>query len=308
MPIRLLPAALLVMACLFSAAEAGAQDLGHKLPGVIGLDAARIPAPGLYLVDRIVDYSADELRDRAGREIPVGELDLRALANGIGMSYTAGFSRRPLTFTMTAGVPIAHLSLNVHDRPEASVDRFGLTDIYLQPARLGWRGQRFDAIASYAIYLPTGRSPLAGGQGLSSGQITHQFSSGGTIYANRDRGLFLSALGSYDLNLRKRGVDITRGDTVQIQGGAGFARIRQVLEAGLASYALWQVRDDRGVDLPAPLRGTRDRVFGLGPEGALSLKRIRSQVRVRYEWDMGARTRPSGSIFVAGFVYAVSQH
>jgi hypothetical protein len=299
---------LVILAWLLVAGTADSQDLGHKLPGVIGLDAARIPEPGLYLVDRIVNYSADELRDRTGSEIFVRDLELRALANGFGISYTAKFSRKPLSITVTAGAPVAHLSLNVHDRPEANVDRFGLTDIYIQPARLGWRGDRFDAIGSYAIYLPTGKSPLAGGEGLSSGQITHEFAGGGSIFADKERRVFLTALGSYDLNLRKQGLDITRGETLQIQGGAGVSRIRQVLETGVATYALWQVRDDRGAGVPLALQGARDRVFGLGPEVAVLLKPIRSQIRVRYEWDLGVRSRPEGSIFVVGFTYRASRN
>jgi hypothetical protein len=301
---RTRPATVVVLACLLVAATAGAQDLGHKLPGVIGLDAATIPEPGVYVVDRLVDYGADQLRDRAGREILIDDLRLRGLSNGVGVSYTSKFSQT-VSLTLTAAAPIAHLSLNIHDRPEASFDRFGLTDFYVQPLRLGWRGQRFDAIGSYAFYLPSGKSPLAGGQGLSSGQITHEWASGGSFFANKTRTVFLTALGSYDLNLRKSGVDITRGDTVQVQGGAGVSRINQVLELGVATCALWQVRDDRGADLPPLLRGARDRVFGLGPEVAVVLKPIQSQLRVRYEWDLGVRSRPQGNIFVVGFNYLV---
>lgn len=295
----------IILACLLVSRAADGQDLGHKLPGVIGLDAARIPEPGLYLVDRVADYSADQLRDRTGREIPLENLNLRGLANGIGVSYTTKLSRTPLSLTMTGAAPIAHFRLNVHDRPEASVDRFGLTDFYIQPVRLGWRGQQFDAIGSYAFYLPSGRSPLAGGQGLSSGQVTHEFAAGGSLFADTSRRVFLTALGSYDVNLRKHGIDITRGDTFQVQGGAGVSRIRQVLEIGPAACALWQVRDDRGADLPALLRGTRDRVFGLGPEAAVLFKPIRSQLRVRYEWDIGVRARPQGRILVVGFSYVL---
>jgi len=295
-----------MLICLLMAPSAHAQDLGHKLPGVIGLDAARIPQPGLYLVNRVVDYSADELRDRTGREIPIEDLELRGLANGSGVSYTTRLSQqKPLSLTLSAAAPIARLTLNIHDRPEASFDRFGLTDVYIQPLRLGWRGQQFDAVGAYAVYLPSGRSPLAGVQGLSSGHITHQFAAGGSVFADKSRKVFATALSSYDINLRKRGVDITRGDTFQIQGGAGISRLRQWLEIGVATCALWEVRDDRGADLTPLLKGARDRVFGLGPEVAVTLKPIRSQLRVRYEWDMGVRSRPQGNILVVGFNYRV---
>jgi hypothetical protein len=121
--------------------------------------------------------------------------------------------------------------------------------------------------------VPSGISPLAGGKALSS----------------------------YDLNLRKRDINITRGDTLQVQGGAGVSRSDRVLEAGLAGYWLRQVRPDRGADVPLLLRGLRDRVYKLGPEAAVNVKPIRSQIRIRYEWDLGARSRPQGNIFVVGF-------
>src|SRR6185436_8335615 len=179
-----------------------------------------------------------------------------------------------------------------------------LSDPYIQPLRLGWRKQRFDLVTSYSIYLPTDRSSLAGGKGVSSGQITHEFSGGGSLYF-KDRNRFLTALASYQLNMRQRGIDITRGDSVQIQGGIGTQLFRQLAEAGIAGYALWQVRDDRGTELPRVLQGARDRVYGLGPEGAILVKSIRGQIRVRYEWDFGVRSRPQGHIFVAGINFLV---
>src|SRR5262245_36963498 len=108
-----------------------AQDLGHKLPGVVGLDAGRVPGPGLYVADRIVRYEADEIRDRSGNVIPTGDLQLAALGNGTGISYTFALTQSGIVLTASAAVPVARLRLNIQDRPEASVDRFGLTDFYI---------------------------------------------------------------------------------------------------------------------------------------------------------------------------------
>jgi len=280
------------------ARRADAQDLGHKLPGLIGLDAGRVPQPGLYAIDRVVWYGADEVRDRAGNRVPVGDLGLLAISNAAGLSYT--LQRGSRSYTVTVAAPLARLRLDIHDRPEASFDRFGLGDIYIQPARVGWRRDRVDLVGSYGLYVPTGTSPLAGGNGLSAGHVTNEFSAGGTIFADRNRISFLTALASYDLNLRKRGVDIIRGDTLRVQGGAGARLLNGVVEAGLAFYGLWQVGDDRGADLPSVLRGARDRVYGLGPDVAVLLRTIQSQIRVRYEWDMGVRSRPQGNVLVVG--------
>ena len=282
-----------------------AQDLGHKLPGLIGLDAGRIPQAGLYVVDRVVTYNADELRDRHGNLIPIGNLQMRALSNAAGISYTVGLRQGSVSLTVTAAAPVTRFRLNIEDRPEVSFDRFGLADIYIQPARLGWRRDRFDVVGSYGLYVPTGLFLLAGGKGVSTGHVTHEFSVGGSIYSNKNRDLFLTALASYNHNLRKRNIDITRGDTFQIQGGVGMSRLNGGMEIGVAGHGLWQVREDRGSDLPPVLQGARDRVYGAGPEVAAFVKAIRSQIRIRYEWDVGVRSRPKGNIFVAGINFVV---
>jgi hypothetical protein len=282
---------------------ANGQSLGHKLPGLIGLDAGRIPEPGLYLIDRAVAYDANQLRDRFGNVIPVGDLEFQALANAAGISYTKKFTNRSLSLSMTAAIPAARLRLNVFDRPEASFDRFGLADIYVQPARLGWRKGRVDVVGAYGIYIPTGKFFLVGDRGISQGQVTHELSGGGTVFADRERTAFITALASFELNHRKFNIDITRGSLFQIQGGAGISRLNRTLEVGIAGYALWQITDDSGGDLPPILRGVRDQVYGLGPEAAVAFKSIRSQLRVRYQWDLGVLARPKGNIFVISFSF-----
>ena len=104
---------------------AGAQDLGHKLPGLIGLDAGRVPQPGLYALDRVVWYVADEVRDRAGNRVPDGRS--RAAGHFKRHGSVVHASRRGSTsLTATVAAPLARLKLDVHDHPEASYDRFGL--------------------------------------------------------------------------------------------------------------------------------------------------------------------------------------
>src|SRR5262245_3095475 len=123
---RCISPVLFCAALLFQAANVEAQDLGHKLPGLLGLDAGRIPEPGLYLIGRVVNYRAGKLRDRHGNLIAAGLLDLRASAIGLGLSYTTRLSKDSAFLTMTVAGPIARVRVNVHDRPEANVDRFGL--------------------------------------------------------------------------------------------------------------------------------------------------------------------------------------
>jgi hypothetical protein len=289
---------------LLHSVTAHAQNLGHKLPGLLGLEAGRIPEPGLYLIDLVASYQADELRDRNGNLVATGPFNFSATANSFGASYTTRLSSTAMFLTMTLSGPIARLKVNTANRPETDLDRMAMGDPYIQPIQLGWRKEHFDMVTSYGIYFPTDKSPLAGGAGVSSGQITHQFSAGGSRYF-KDRTRFVTALTSYQLNMPQRGIRITRGDTLQIEGGAGTNLFGRVLETGVAGYALWQVRDDRGPDLPPILLGSRDRVYGLGPEAAVLIKPIRAEVRARFQWDMGVRARPEGHIFVVAIGFLV---
>jgi hypothetical protein len=290
---------LAALAALAAVPRARAQDLGHKIPGLIGLDAGRAPEPGLYLLDRVAGYSADRVRDRHGQEVPVQDLRLRAVANGAGLAVAIELPWARTVMSAAVAVPYAHLSLDVRI-PETSIDKLGVGDVYLMPIELGWGRDHFDIVASYDLYMPTEKFTLESGEGVSHGHITHEFAAGGTLATDRDRSFFASALASYELNMRKDGVDITRGDTFQIQGGVGGSLFGGRVEAGLAGYALWQVRADRGADLPDVLRGARDRVFGLGPEIAVLLAPLPAQIRVRYERDLGVRSRPEGQIIVIG--------
>ena len=68
----------------------------------------------------------------------------------------------------------------------------------------------------------------------------------------------------------------------------------------MAAYAMWQVKDDQGSDLPAVLAGSRERAYGAGPEVALRIDSIGLAFRLRYEADFDVAARPRGQIAVLG--------
>jgi hypothetical protein len=286
----------LVIVVLLCAAPAGAQELGNKILGTLGLLAGSQPGKGLYIADRFLRYSSSELIDRNGHRIPVG-LDLDALANAIGVQVTFPLRWHSMYVNASVGVPAARISLKT-ERPEVGIDRYGFGDLYVQPLKIGWKMPQVDIVAGYSFYAPTGRFTPRTSDGVGRGYWTHQFSLGSAVYFDRAKTWHISELVSYDLNQRKQGVDLTRGDTVQVQGGAG--KTLGIVDVGLAAYALWQVRDDRGNALPEALRGARDRTVGLGPEVDITLAPIRSRITLRYCHDIAVRARPLGQIMLIG--------
>ncbi len=286
---------------LIRAAPVEAQQLGHKVLGSVGLFAGSQPDSGLYIIDQFGFYSSNEVFDRAGHRIPVRP-DLEAWTNPIGFQVTFKLPPRSMYMNVAAAAPISHVSLQTN-QPEASVDEFGFGDVYVQPIKVGWKMAQMDIVAGYAFYAPTGLFiPRASGS-IGHGQWTHEFSAGGIVYFDHAKTWSVSALPSYDLNQHKEGIDITRGATFQFQGGAGKTlrppgKTLQSVSIGVAGYGLWQVRDDRGADLPAALRGARDLALGLGPELDSTLAPIRSRITVRYCRDVAVKSRPLGHILI----------
>ena len=282
--------------------SASAQQLGQKLLGGIGIDAGVQAAPGLYLLDRFGHFSSGTVRDRNGNEVPIPGLDIDAYANVVGLSWTTRPKNAPyLTFAF--GVPLAKLSVNSAD-PRISVDRSGFGDVFVQPIKVGWRARMHDVVASYSAYIPTGRFEPRGSGGIGRGHFTHEFSAGGAVYLSKDRLTRASALMSWDINTKKRGIDIKRGNTIHVQGGAGVGIVNG-LTIGVAGFALWQVSDDKGSDIPPALRGLRTRAFGLGPEVNVLIPKLRLRAEARYETEFGVRARVQGNILVVGVGYQV---
>jgi len=282
-----------------------AQDLGHRIPGVLGIDAGVQGPAGLSLLYRFLYFHAGTLRDRHGDRVPIRGLDLDAVVNVFGLSLTVKPAGWPyLSFAFAA--PLAHVTID-SETPRTGIDRYGFSDLFIQPLKAGWRFRHFDLVTSYAVYAPTGRFSLTGKGGVGSGAWSHQLSFGGAVFLDpvlrRRRG---SLLASYFINHRKRGVDIRRGDFLQLQGGVALLVVDPVT-VGVAGYALWQTTDDSGSELPPVLRGARDRVYGLGPEVVIVVPALHMRIDARYEWDFGVRARPQGAILVVGVAALVWQ-
>jgi hypothetical protein len=189
------------IAVLFHASIAAAQvaDLGHRLPGGVGLDAGTQPEQGLYVADRVVWFASDRVNDRDGNAVPIANLDIDAVANAFGVAGTLKLRDVYVYVDAAVAFPLVRLSLNA-DQPEASVDRLGLGNIYVEPVKLGYRWSHVDAVAGYSFYIPTAQGSRSG---LGRPQWSHQFSLGGTAFFDDRRRWRVSALASFVLNGKK---------------------------------------------------------------------------------------------------------
>ncbi|HEU4994711.1 MAG TPA: transporter [Gemmatimonadaceae bacterium] len=276
------------------------QQLGTKIMGGLGIDAGTQGPPGLYIIDRFLEFRSDKARDRNGNVLPIAGLDILVRGNALGAAYTVALPTGPL-LTFGASLPWARVSVN-SDEPLVSIDRLGVGDIFVQPFKIGAKQERYDVVAAYALFAPTGKFEPKSGIGAGRGHWTHQFSVGGAAYARANRARRASALLSYEINGKKRGIELWRGSILHIQGGAGTP-IYQGIVLGVAGYGLRQVSDDRGAALPPRIKGARTRAYGLGPEVDFVIPQFRLRGDIRYEWDFGVRARPQGRVLAVGLAY-----
>jgi len=141
------------------AASAEAQFLGHNFPGDYGLMSGSQPPPGRYAGVLAPFYRSDTV---AGEELE------RDRGNTLSVWGVA-----PLVWVVTdtkilggnyAFTSVATFSNTSLELPRLDVEQsqFGFADLYVVPFQLGWHGDRYDAIASYGFFAPTGGSfPLA---------------------------------------------------------------------------------------------------------------------------------------------------
>ncbi len=270
MSVRTLPATAIGILLLLSTRSAAQPS--PPIPGGLGLDtwtrglgidAGTVAPPGLLLVYRLIDFSAHTARDRNGDALPIPGLKIGARAHGLAAAFTVKPRGAPY-LTAVLSFPLALVSFD-SDAPPVALDNLGLADLFVAPIRVGWQRPRYDVVTAYAFYAPTARYDPQDAASVGRGYWINQLSVGGAAWFDRARNQRASLLVSYERNQPRRGTNSKRGDLLNVQGGAGTTVYRNV-GAGLAGYALWQVADDRGADLPPELAGAHTRAFGLGPE------------------------------------------
>jgi hypothetical protein len=108
------------------------------------LGDARLAAPAAGArLDGLTDALADALAE------PVAQ----AIAQRVGDAPARSPFGDATHLTLSFGVPVAHVDLT-SDHRDASVDDFGLADLYLQPLKLGWRFTLLEVVtASVALTI-----------------------------------------------------------------------------------------------------------------------------------------------------------
>jgi hypothetical protein len=287
-----LPAVLVAL----TAAPVQAQLNTQHIKGSAGLKAGSQPPPGGYVVAPVLYfYDADEVRNRDGELLPVSAT-LNAAMFGAGYLHVTTKKLFGGTYAFQVLFPVGANNRIQGTEIEANPGA-GLTDSVIQPLNLGWHTKRADAIASYSLYVPTGRYEGGASNNTGLGMWGHELGFGTTVYLNEARQYHVATIASFNFQSKKEDSETKVGNAMNLEGGVGGDFLKGGLTAGLSYYASFKLTEDQIDGLPQILIRGKNRVFALGPDATLAIARrntVYGFVRVAYQWEIYAKTATQG--------------
>ena len=300
-----------ILATLLVAVPARAQLNGENLLGDMGVQSGSQPAPGLYASFIYYRYDASSLKGPDGRSLALDPTDEASQTINAAVPlfyYVTPKKVLGANFGMMAVVPTAAGALEAPGFGLEEKASYGLSDIYVMPAQLGWHFQRADVTTGFAFFAPTGRYAAGASDNLGKGMWSFETSGGGTFYFDRARSISVSTMAYWETHTAKDGAvqagpltldDVKTGDLLTLEGGVGKSFLHGAAIVGAAYYAQWKVTpDDLGTALPE-LDGVRQhRVWAVGPDVTIPIAtktRLLSLVNVRYLFEQGARMKTQGN-------------
>jgi hypothetical protein len=281
------------------ATPAQAQLNTQHVKGTVGLKAGSPAPPHVYIIAPLLFvYSTDVVRNANGNRLPL-DLTITSHAAGGGISWVTpkkilgGFYGVQVLFPIGIDNRLQGTEFN-------SNTGWGLTDSVIVPISLGWNFKRADAVASYGIFLPTGRYTDGASDNLGLGMWGNELSVGTTVYLNEKKQYHAATLASFDFQSKKKDSETKVGNAMNLEGGIGADFLKGALSAGLVYYASFKLTNDHIEGFPDILIRGKNKVFALGPEVQLALASKSKGVlygflKVNYQWETYARTTTQGS-------------
>ncbi len=227
-------ALLLTLLLLIVSASSSVVSAQLNIPvirGDNGLKSGSQAPPGIYLTGFVYFYDTHEIVNANGtRSNRVG---IEQAFPAAALTYVSKKKFLGGNYSGTVVLPFANAAI---DTPQSdSKTGLAYTDMYVQPFQLGWHKKRYDALAGYGLYMPTGRFTPGATNNTGLGMWSHEFSA------------------------RKA------GNVLSLEGGVGRTFCSGLCNVGVDYYTQWKVTDDTFPNVP-PDFISKHRYYGLGPE------------------------------------------
>jgi hypothetical protein len=285
-----------VLGYAVSAAPLQAQLLTQHIKGTTGLKGGSQPPPHVYVPVLFYRYGTDRVNGRRGNQIPI-DASITSWAYGTGIYHVTNKKFLGGTYAYQVLFPVG-----ANNRLQATeIDAnpgAGLTDSVVQPLNLGWHFGRADAVAGYAIFVPTGRYTDGASNNTGFGMWGHELTFGTTVYLNEAKQFHAATLASFNFQSKKEDSETKVGNAMNLEGGVGADFLQGGLTVGLNYYSSFKLTNDDIEGFPLNVEPAKSKVFALGPEVQLALARkgvLYGFLKVNYQWEVYARTATQGS-------------
>jgi len=287
-----------LLACAI-ATPAQAQLATQHVKGVVGLKGGSQPPPGTYVIAPLLYiYDTDTVRTRDGTRLPIDARVTSALfAGGLNIVTTRTILGGRYGFQLLFPA-LAHNRIQGTEIDSNS--GAGMTDSAIVPISLGWDFKKADALATYTIYMPSGRYADGAADNTGMGMWGHEVMFGTTVYLNEARTYHAAAVASFNFQSTKEGSDTKVGNAMNLEGGIGGDYLRGRLTLGIVYYASFKLTADRIDGFPLNIEPAKSKVFALGPEVSFPIQRngvLFGFVKANYQWETYARAGTQGAEF-----------
>lgn len=305
-----------MMGMLWQPVAVQAQLKGSHLLGFSGLQSGTQAPPGLNLVVLpLYLYHTGKLKDGKG-DVLTTNVDLTSYANGIGPAWVTNV--KILGATLGGSLLLPFLQNTIEATRTSSKTKYAFSDIFVQPIQLGWHRKSADFVASYQMYIPTGKYELGGDNNSGLGQWGYEWAAGTTVKFGAKRSFHFSTLLSYELNSKKKDSELRTGNNLSIEGGLGNTWYKKgkgpvptIFNAGLIYYMQFKTSEDKIPPVNLPIIGptainpAKDHVYALGAEANVFIPAIKSEIILRWLSEFGAQTRFQGATYIIMWAYSL---
>jgi hypothetical protein len=311
-----------LLAVMF-ATPAFAQLNGENLLGDMGVKSGTQPGPGLYAGTIYYRYFTDKVKGPNGETLVLDPTRSGSQTINAGVPMFLWITSKTFlgaNFGMMAVMPFASGALEAPGLGLSEKASAGPSDMYVMPAQLGWHGKRFDAIAGFGLFAPTGRYAADASDNLGKGMWSYELSGGGTLYLDKARSFSLSTTAFWELHSKKEGsvtVDkltienVKVGQLMTLEGGIGKSFLHGAAHLGVAYYAQWKMTEDTmtvtSIDDNAGIPA-KHRVYGIGPDVTIPIatkSKLIALVNARYLWETGAEIKTQGQTLMVTTTFPV---
>jgi arylsulfatase A-like enzyme len=312
---KVLTTVVLLMAVMF-AAPAFAQLNGENLLGDMGVKSGTQPEPGLYTGSIFYRYFTDQVKGPNGETVVLDPTRSGSQTINAGVPMFLWITSKKFlgaNFGMMAVMPFASGALEAPGLSLSEKASVGPSDMYVMPAQLGWHGKRFDAIAGFGFFAPTGRYASDASDNLGKGMWSYELSGGGTLYLDKARSVSVSTTAFWETHSKKEGSvtagtltieNVKVGQLMTLEGGIGKSFLHGAAHIGVAYYAQWKMTEDSMSVTPIDDEAgipAKHRVYGIGPDVTIPIatkSKLLALVNVRYLWETGAEVKTQGQSLV----------